>query len=492
MENEELEKPNFEKILNEIVEKFSLFAVFSNKVKCISLVYDLAPMLEAERKTLADLFDCGFIEELLDVNESSDEIRLTTFFRCQERFIERSGMNKAWSIEITSILGRVFRLPKPDGIVDTLIDQAAALLTAEEYEEAYNKYKLAGNMGSLDARVMFCKLILEKKVNAEEKHLIKILKEAALSNHGLAQYLLYDLHHRGEMVAKDEKQALYYLKKSAANGTPEAQYEYAFALMRGTSIEENHQLAEEYFQRAIRQDYKLAYGGLGLLYELHGKHELSKEAYCKGAEAGYYYCMRKYAEILLQSVSTVDRKHAFDLLTKASKDPMPETLFLLGKCYESGFGCTANQEKAKELYKIAAEADIPEAQYAYGNICLRSEDEQTQNHGVKQILAAAENDDESAIAFACPYLFDNISGNEVLLQSILEKGRRLKIPIAFRYSGIIYCQGIVVEKDMTRGLDYLRRAFAEGDSDAQRLLNDFSVETKKEQPKGFFKTLFKK
>ena len=488
---EKYDSSDFESVLGYIANRFGSKEVFSNQVRCVSLVYDLAPQLDSERKTLSELFECGFVGSMVEVIESDDETKLVTFYDGQENFINQSGMDRNWCINITNTLARILQWPTATGIIDKLMDDAKKLQEESQFDLAYEKYCLAGKMGCVEAKVQSCKLVLDGNVEIKDSGIVKTLKEAALANSGLAQYLLFVLHNSGNMVAKDERQAMYYLKKSAKNGVPEAQYEYAFELMRGNSVEQDRNLAEDYFRRAVEQGYKVAYGGLGLLYELTGREESAKESYRQGAEAGYFYCMRKYAEMLLQSSATSDRKKAFDLLTRASKDRTPETLYLLGVCHENGYGCNINIEEARALYREAAEADIPEAQYAYGRICMKNDEEEIREHGVQLMLAAAKNDNEAAIEIACSYLFENMEGNEKLLHSMLEKGRRYKIPVAFRYSGILYCRGLSVDKDTAKGLDYLRRAFAEGDTDSQQFLNEFSVEQKEEKPKGFFKKLFK-
>lgn len=103
---------------------------------------------------------------------------------------------------------------------------------------------------------------------------IEVLLRLANEGNPLAQFRLGGLYFHGQGVVEDENMAIYWWKKSAANGNAEAMYQIAHAYLFGSSAaksvaDPDREAALWYFQAASAGHSEAAYT-LGLLF-LAGK-----------------------------------------------------------------------------------------------------------------------------------------------------------------------------------------------------------------------------
>lgn len=103
---------------------------------------------------------------------------------------------------------------------------------------------------------------------------VEVLLKLANEGNPLAQFRLGSLYYHGHGVAEDENMAIYWWKKSAANGNAEAMYQIAHAYLFGSGAaksvaDPDREAAIWYFQAASAGHAEAAYT-LGLLF-LAGK-----------------------------------------------------------------------------------------------------------------------------------------------------------------------------------------------------------------------------
>ena len=103
---------------------------------------------------------------------------------------------------------------------------------------------------------------------------VELLTKLANEGNPLAQFRLGNLYYHGHSVAEDENMAIYWWKKSAANGNAEAMYQIAHAYLFGSTAaksvaDPDREAATWYFQAASAGHAEAAYT-LGLLF-LAGK-----------------------------------------------------------------------------------------------------------------------------------------------------------------------------------------------------------------------------
>jgi len=103
---------------------------------------------------------------------------------------------------------------------------------------------------------------------------VELLLKLASEGNPLAQFRLGSLYYHGHGVAEDENMAIYWWKKSAANGNAEAMHQIAHAYLFGSTAakslaDPDREAAIWYFQAASAGHVEAAYT-LGLLF-LAGK-----------------------------------------------------------------------------------------------------------------------------------------------------------------------------------------------------------------------------
>ena len=97
---------------------------------------------------------------------------------------------------------------------------------------------------------------------------VGLVRRAAELNDGDAQFTLGVLYHDGLGVARCEATAARWWKASAENGDPDGQRRYGFALLYGTGVDPDPNLAEHYLHQAFAESDCVAAIGLGYLYHL--------------------------------------------------------------------------------------------------------------------------------------------------------------------------------------------------------------------------------
>lgn len=119
------------------------------------------------------------------------------------------------------------------------------------------------------------------------------------------------------------------------------------------------------------------------LYE-HGTGQLSKDLlkseqyYTKACERAFPRALNNFGKMLLQSrdcqFSTVKSSHevkAVECFLKAHEQGYTKGTFNLGICYERGYYYARDIEKAKGMFKLAAEKGDADAKMFYGSYLLK-------------------------------------------------------------------------------------------------------------------------
>lgn len=180
---------------------------------------------------------------------------------------------------------------------------------------------------------------LETKYNEEQNKIKKAKKEdldnlyywtkvgADFKNKDALFYMGY-YHLNGIGCKKSEAEAFYYYKEAAECGCNSAYYMLGCFYFYGDAVEKNHNEAMKWFIKANPSGFKLE--RLGDLYFLD---EGVKQDYSKAFT--YYYRALEYK--------------------------LPSTYYKVGLCYENGYGCEINYDKAREYYELALEGEYEEA-----------------------------------------------------------------------------------------------------------------------------------
>uniref|UniRef100_A0A1A8DQK8 KIAA0141 n=1 Tax=Nothobranchius kadleci TaxID=1051664 RepID=A0A1A8DQK8_NOTKA len=153
---------------------------------------------------------------------------------------------------------------------------------------------------------------------------------AAQQGYSKAQFNTGVCYEKGRGVRKDRDKALFYYKLAAVGGHKQAQYRYAKLLLtsRGQQSLEELNTAISLLERAATAGLSKAQVCLASFYS---------------RDPGRYGC--KFVEYLQMAAESED----------------DTALFLLGQCYETGFGLQQNFRTAVEFYRRSAQAGNKQA-----------------------------------------------------------------------------------------------------------------------------------
>lgn len=212
----------------------------------------------------------------------------------------------------------------------------------------------------------------EEKEEELLKESLKYYKIAARNQHVEAQYKLFEIYSNGEIIEKDNQEAIKWLKESAEQGYAEAQNDLGIYCRDESKF--GKKLAFEWFEKAARQGHAEAQTNVGECYkEGLGVERNTQQAFYwfneaakKGVARAQYYmgeCYKNGEGICRDFVK------AAEYYRKAAEKGYMEAQYELGRCYEIGLGLPSARHRASEWYVKAAERGHIEAQYYLGKYC---------------------------------------------------------------------------------------------------------------------------
>ncbi|MDY2985664.1 MAG: serine/threonine-protein kinase [Synergistes jonesii] len=162
------------------------------------------------------------------------------------------------------------------------------------------------------------------------------------------------------------------LRKKAAGGDMEAQYELGTMFQQGKGVPQDTAAAAEWFRKSAEQGYSPAQNDLGTLYvQGRGVPQDYKEGVkwlTKAADQGNAYAQSNLGWLYDNGQGvTEDKNKAFNLYKKAANQGHANAQQNLAYMYEFGLGGTQkNLSKAAEYYEKAAKQGVTNAQYVIG------------------------------------------------------------------------------------------------------------------------------
>lgn len=160
----------------------------------------------------------------------------------------------------------------------------------------------------------------------------KLTAKAAKRGDAPAKAELAFLYQQGRGVERNNEKFLEILKEAADSGFPEAQYRLGMAYFKGMAVEEDKKEAAKWFVLAAKKHHIQALYSLGVM-------ALQREKY----------------------------KDAYDLFMRC-KHGEPKANFNLGMLLEAGNGVPKDLERAKEFFRVASEAGVPDAATKFAHL----------------------------------------------------------------------------------------------------------------------------
>uniref|UniRef100_A0A0Q9YJQ8 Localization factor PodJL n=1 Tax=Candidatus Berkiella aquae TaxID=295108 RepID=A0A0Q9YJQ8_9GAMM len=191
--------------------------------------------------------------------------------------------------------------------------------------------------GNNDAIYQLAQIYLEP-ANQNINEAQSLLHLAAQNGHALAMFTLAKLYHEGNLIEKDDSKALYWYAQANAKDHPQAEYELAMLLLKGTwQVNEN---PISMLHKSAEQNYAPAQLALAKLYQ-------------QGQKVGK------------------DENAAFNWYLAAAKEADPEAYYQIGLCFVHGqLKQPKNIELGIDYLKKSAELGWIPAQYTLASLYL--------------------------------------------------------------------------------------------------------------------------
>lgn len=333
------------------------------------------------------------------------------------------------------------------------------------------------------------------------------LREKATAGDAESAFYLGNEYFYGENRPANLTLAVYWYKKAADKGIPEAQYNYASCLESGRGIKKNLPDAFAWYKKASDRNFQPASFRVAKFYLTGVPDETgriilqpdSKAALAlleKLADDQYEPAEIEYAAMRMgKHASVEDRRKAFALLNRitARKNSDPRALRMLADCYFSGIGCPPDRAKAVQLLTAAADRKEPEALaklgflYEYGH-GVKADPEKSRDYYRK---AAEAGHPMAQFKYAESMSEGQIPGknlNDALVW--YRKSAAGECPQAIFKLGVLYHDGLGVRKDKRQAarlfFQAARRGYVRAQYNLACLFDDGTVNGKPDKEAAFY------
>ena len=289
---------------------------------------------------------------------------------------------------------------------------------------------------------------------------------------------------------KDYGRAFSAFETAEKANCPEAILQIGKMYSQGIYLDKNLEMARKYFSRASDLGCGEATRLLALQYsDGDNKNtqimlQLLEKGYKQGDGFSAYLLGLIFADGL--EGITPDINKGISWLEKAGNLECFEADVALGKIYYFDDQVTSNYPKALQLFKRAANANVPEGHY-YLYLMLKNGDGCQQNISQAMThlkIASDAGDSQAQCELALKYQDgDGVEKTPEKALKLFKLSANQNNSYALYYLGLIYLSGAGTAKDEGKGLDFLSKASAKGLPIAQCTLGDI---LQKEKPKDAF------
>lgn len=206
--------------------------------------------------------------------------------------------------------------------------------------------------------------------NAQE-----LYRLSAEQDYAPAQCNLGYLYYRGIGVQENNEEAIRWFSSAAKRGYARAEFLLAECYKYGYGVKKDLNQAVILYQSAADKGFLGAFNILGGCYQ-YGfgvKPDGIKaiEFYRKGAEQGDMECQYSLGLLFYLSKQKNKQKIGLKWLEKAAKQEHAGAQYLLGECYQFGWGVKPNLQRAMELYTFSGEQGYSPAMCDLGEVYLK-------------------------------------------------------------------------------------------------------------------------
>ena len=197
---------------------------------------------------------------------------------------------------------------------------------------------------------------------------IASLKKAAAQGDAQAQFDLGESYDDGDGVKENKEKAFKWYSRAAEQGHVDAQYNLGILYANGEGVQPNDKLAFKWFQKAADQGDPCAQYMLGQMYR-SGRSVLkdkvkAAEWFEKSANQGHVEAQGILGYMYLQGLGVEKNKvKAAELLSKSAEQDDPSAQHYLALMYQFGKGVKKNQREAVYWFRKSAGQGYAMAQH---------------------------------------------------------------------------------------------------------------------------------
>lgn len=212
-----------------------------------------------------------------------------------------------------------------------------------------------------------------KGVEKNEKEAMFWLKKAAMQDNSEAQQGLGSAYALGRGVEKNYEQAIYWLQKSAEQGNSTGQLNLGLLYKDGLGVEQNYEKAVDWLQKSAYQGNTNAQTQLGLQYKagqgVGQNYEKAIGWLQKAAELGNPLAQNSLGYMYFNgNGSDVDYAKAVFWFRKSIDQDNRNAYDSLACMYKEGLGVKQDYKEAIRLWKIGAEKGCSESKSNLGEM----------------------------------------------------------------------------------------------------------------------------
>lgn len=238
-------------------------------------------------------------------------------------------------------------------------EKAAQQGDYESAKAAVYCYRIGGNDLSQDVKK--AEEIAQKYgVDIDVEDGIDDIMRGAESGNPAMQFALANAYYNGTGISASTQMAVYWYKKSAAQGYAPAQYNLACCLSSGTGTNKDTNAAAQLYSQAAKQGDLDAMNNLASLY-MKGEgvvksEKKAAELWREAALGGHVKAQYNYGECCFNGKGTNrDYAEAVRWYKKAAEFFDPDAAYSLSWCYLNGTGVSTNIYQAKKYAKFSAQ-----------------------------------------------------------------------------------------------------------------------------------------
>ena len=332
---------------------------------------------------------------------------------------------------------------------------------------------------------------------------------AASNNHEISQHELAQCYLTGRGVERSVSKAVYWLGESAKLGYSPAQVQLGKMYLGGIEVEEDESKAFMYFKKAVEQEDENAYALLGYCYAngigTEIDFEKAVENFRKGEKAGDAQAQYFLGFCYKHGYGVPKRPYLAVALWGKAADQCLDAQYELGLSYLTGEGIEPNVNEGIKLLRSAMQKGHDDAPYVLAKYYLFADryaegaslfeafakqgDAEMQRglgicyefgYGVVQNYNTAvywynqsteQGDAEAECRLGLCYIHGKgTKQSDYLAAYHFESSAKKGYSKSQLMLGVLYCDGKGVAKNRSLGVQWLQKAYENGEEDAGRLL----------------------